>query len=552
MSRVECARTWSRHFGRWAGLRHAVAALVSIVILTNSLPRCHATQPVRFNYQARIVDSNNVALNGTHSLTFKIFQGGTATTADSGTPIFTETVMVTLSNGVASVPLGNSVPMTDLMFAADADYFLQVAVDSPSNIVIPRSRLEAVPFAISSRAADRATTAVGIGWTIVTTNTLAVPNRSYAVNSQGVTTVTLPVSPSVGDTVRVSGLGPGRWTVAQNAGQSIFVEAITSVPLTWTPRDMNREWISVASSVSGTRLVAVGFGTPIMVSDDAGATWQSRELNRAWSSVACSADGTRIAACENVGKIYISDDCGVTWTPQATPMAWTGIASSADGMRLVACVASGQIYVSTDYGVTWDPRDSDRSWTSVASSADGMHLSACQSPGFIFTSSDGGTSWTARDSGRDWSDIASSADGSHLVACSFRAPYPGQIYTSTDFGVTWTPRESDRFWNSVASSADGTRLVAAAESDSIFTSTDGGVTWSPSETNRNWTGVASSADGTRLVACAKGDQLYTRGNWTSAGSSGRISGVRGSVIELQYAGDGVWIPISLLGPLAAY
>jgi photosystem II stability/assembly factor-like uncharacterized protein len=74
--------------------------------------------------------------------------------------------------------------------------------------------------------------------------------------------------------------------------------------MTWTPRDSNRDWQSVASSADGTKLVAAVTGGQIYTSTDSGANWTPLESNRNWRSVASSADGTKLVALERAGPIY--------------------------------------------------------------------------------------------------------------------------------------------------------------------------------------------------------------------------------------------------------
>ena len=84
----------------------------------------------------------------------------------------------------------------------------------------------------------------------------------------------------------------------------------------------------------------------IYTSTDSGVTWTPRESNRHWYSVASSADGSMLVAVEFNGQIYTSTDSGVTWTPRESNRAWTAVASSADGSKLVATVDLGLIYNS--------------------------------------------------------------------------------------------------------------------------------------------------------------------------------------------------------------
>ena len=115
---------------------------------------------------------------------------------------------------------------------------------------------------------------------------------------------------------------------------------------TWTPRDSNRNWYSVASSADGSKLVAAGFGSQIYTSANSGLTWlaqNSGSLN--WYSVASSADGSKLVAGTS-GQIYISPDSGMTWTAQNSGSRnWASVASSADGRKLFAA-GNGQIFTS--------------------------------------------------------------------------------------------------------------------------------------------------------------------------------------------------------------
>ena len=274
-------------------------------------------------------------------------------------------------------------------------------------------------------------------------------------------------------------------------------------------------------------------GGQIYTSTDGGTNWLPRDSLRYWHSVASSADGSKLVAVVGIdfifGQIYTSTDSGTNWVPQAITTNWWSVASSADGSWLVAVVKGGQIYTSTDSGTNWTARETNRVWIAVASSSDGSRLVAVVANGQIYTSTDGGTNWTARENIRNWAAVASSSDGSRLVAVVAN----GQVYTSTDGGTNWTARESARDWTSVASSADGSQLVAMALSDQIYISVDGGANWTAHENTRSWSSVASSADGSRLVAVVYPGQIYTS-------SAIPLVGAQGSIVDLQFAGNGAW------------
>ena len=404
-----------------------------------------------------------------------------------------------------------------------------------------------------------ATTFVGSGaftWqTVSGTAQQAAANTGYlATNDTAQVTITLPAAPNVGEVVRVSGVGEGGWKVAQNEGQTILGANLGLIGVSWTARENNRNWTSVASSADGSKLVAVVQNGQIYTSTDSGVTWTARAnfaIFGTWQSVASSADGSKLVAVVSGGQIYTSTDSGVTWITRDGNRTWQSVASAADGSKLVAVVGGvggGQIYTSTDSGVTWTARNSgSRRWWSVASSADGSKLVAVVLGGQIYTSTGSGVTWTARNSDRSWTSVASSADGSKLVA----VVNGGQIYTSTDSGVTWTARESNRQWYSVASSADGSKLVAGDYSGQIYTSTDSGVTWTARDSNRNWQSVASSADGSKLVAVGYGGLIYTSHPNSTTGTAGSVTGGPSATLELQYIGNNRFLPLSWAGTFQA-
>ncbi len=311
--------------------------------------------------------------------------------------------------------------------------------------------------------------------------------------------------PGISDTIELFGARAEGRKIAQNPLQPDIGKNLSAYGATWTPRESNRNWYSVASSADGSKLVAVVKGGRIYTSTDSGVRWTPRDSDRNWHTVTSSADGTKLAAVVNGGQVYTSTDSGVSWTARETDRPWFAIASSADGGKLAATVVGDHILTSTNSGLTWTTRDNNRNWRSIASSTDGNKLIALDSNNLIYTSTDSGVNWTPRESNRNWYATASSADGSKLVA----TVGGGRIYTSTDSGVSWTPRESNRIWESVASSADGSKLVAVVIGGQIYTSTDSGVNWTPRESNRNWESVASSADGNKLVAVVNGGQIYT-------------------------------------------
>jgi photosystem II stability/assembly factor-like uncharacterized protein len=310
-------------------------------------------------------------------------------------------------------------------------------------------------------------------------------------------------------------------------GMTILMMVNCVFAQTWTQTGApTNNWISVASSADGSKLVAIGHG--LYVSSNSGASWTqtSAPTNYSWFSVASSADGNKLVAAAGSGQIYISADSGATWTQTSAPTNydWFSVASSADGNQLVAVgsdlsFSQGVIFTSTNSGATWMQQTNpiNKNWFSVVSSADGTKL-VIQTPGVIYRSTNSGVSWIqTTPPAISWPGsssaqvIASSADGTKLAAAFFgdHNDQPCPIYLSTNSGTTWTAASApSNNWACIASSADGTKLVALAAPNTgptyngpIYSSTDSGETWTSNTVpNQEWTSAACSADGGKFVA----------------------------------------------------
>lgn len=83
-----------------------------------------------------------------------------------------------------------------------------------------------------------------------------------------------------------------------------------------------------------------------------------------------------------------------------------------------------------------------------------------------------------------------------------------------------------------------------------------GVTWTPRDSTRNWKSVASSYDGTKLVAVVSNGQIYTSVlssvSSTTSSAAGYLLGSQNCAIELQYLGNGQFIPISHEGIILVF
>jgi hypothetical protein len=420
-------------------------------------------------------------------------------------------------------------------------------------------------------------------WVTVAANTQAQPNVGYICNNDVTpVTITLPSLPGVGDVYKVAGVGAGGWIIAQNANQMIAAGNLSdSVGQSWKAGNSSLlNWSAIASSAYGANLVATANNGYIWTSANSGTTWtvhNSSPVSSAmrWSSVASSANGANLVATvgytsyytSGAGQIYTSIDSGASWTARAGnlgSLAWSSVASSADGIKLVAAVygtsASAGVYTSIDSGATWTLKYAALYCTAVASSADGTKLVATLSSGTgqgIYTSASSGAagSWLQRTNLGSCTAVASSTDGSRLVATTSS----GQIYISTDSGATWIAQNTPVTGqiSSVASSSDGSMLAitTGGSSGSIYASSDSGATWRQlaGAPAGSWAAIASSADGSQLAAAVYGGKIYVSSqSSTTTGPTGYLFGPQHSAIELIYAGNYLFLPLSHEGTIRAY
>ncbi len=486
-------------------------------------------------------------------------------------------------NGLSSVPgtslvgiiTGNGSGLTNLSATnlvgtiTDARLSTNVALQSNTNLYFAGS-ITASNFTGAGHGLTNVPGA--FFWvTNAVTNYQIMPNMGYiATNNTAPVIFTLPPLPIAGDVYKVAGLGAGGWIIAQNTNQAILAGNLSSsIGQNWQTNGPPAFWTSIAASASGTTIAATINGGNIYVSTNSGVSWVSRASSQYWSSVAVSADGTKMAATVGNragtsynGYIWTSTDSGASWGTQSSSSGskqWVSIASSANGSNLVAAVYNGYLYVSSDAGKTWPlVGTTNLYWTSVASSADGTRLVAVANGGQIYTSTNSGSSWQQRTNNASlaWNAVASSADGSRLVATLGN----GSIYISPDSGATWTLISTTTASGSfVASSSDGNRLVAAygstTVSGNIYTSTDSGASWAMAGNapSAEWLGVASSSDGSLLAAVVYGGKIYVSSQAsTTTGTAGYLFGTQHTAIELIYAGNNLFLPLSHEGTIRAY
>jgi hypothetical protein len=402
-----------------------------------------------------------------------------------------------------------------------------------------------------------------VGWIAVTGTTVqaSIDHGYVLTNSQNVA-VTLPPTANIGDIVRIAGAGVSGWEIAQNTGQSVLGN-FTSYGQNWTPSNAgDKNYKSIASSPDGT-VMATAYsganGDGVAISQSSGKTWSSvsNPNTFTWQAIAVSPNDQSLALAALDEPIYISTNLGTAWTETSTSdnFDWTGLAPTAGGNNFVAVANGTGIY--TNSGTTWVQCLSGGNWTAVSLAAGGSELVAADSGVGIYASLNGGGTWTEINStGNAWSCVACSAAGNRMIA----GVNGGGLYLSSNSGANFTEVTSlptSAAWSGVASSSDGSKLEAVAGGGYIYTSANWGVTWTTNTPQAIWTCIASSSDGSVIAAgintnsASGANGIYssqaTSQTTTTVGTGGYISGGQGSAVELQYIGNGQFMPVSSVG-----
>lgn len=167
-------------------LRHEDAQMTKLVTVALLLLAAVATAevPHLLTYQGRITDDSGTPLEGSHSLTFRIYDDPTG-----GTTLWTEThVGVTVSNGLFEVVLGSIETIESSVFS-NQPRWLGIRVGLGAELV-PRTPIVAVAYAYRAEHADTAGYALdgigGGGWV----DDGSVVRLATGTDSVGIGTVT--------------------------------------------------------------------------------------------------------------------------------------------------------------------------------------------------------------------------------------------------------------------------------------------------------------------------------------------------------------------------
>jgi len=106
-----------------------------------------AKVPPLINYQALLTDANHNPIDGVHSIQFKLYKSAT-----DGTPVWSETQKVTVTDGYFNVLLGSMNPIPSTAFDNN-ETFLELKVDDDPPMT-PRKPFYSVGYALHANKAD--------------------------------------------------------------------------------------------------------------------------------------------------------------------------------------------------------------------------------------------------------------------------------------------------------------------------------------------------------------------------------------------------------------
>jgi photosystem II stability/assembly factor-like uncharacterized protein len=230
-----------------------------------------------------------------------------------------------------------------------------------------------------------------------------------------------------------------------------------------------------------------------------------------WSSIASDISGLRLIATSKYNGVFSSINFGLNWTVVANlsqVLNWTAVSSDSSGKYVVAGASGAGLFTSNNYGSTFKKTYSNFSSSSlinfVCSNDLGNVVIAAISPGGILLSSNYGNNWkyTSASSSIYWYGLAMDSAGVNMYASSNYG-----IYQSINGGTTWTNSLSI-VGNNYFITCDSTGTYIAATSNSlndIFLSSNAGKSWTTQQFSCvPWQIVCNSNGQTLTVACNPG------------------------------------------------
>jgi hypothetical protein len=240
---------------------HAVSRrlILAAFCLSAAAGSPRAAEPVPLGYQGRLTDALGAPRNGSFSVVFGIYE-----TATGGSPLFTDTQTVTVTDGVLNALIGAGASagahtLADAV-AGGTERYLQVTVDG--NALLPRQRLAASPYSLSGGLTLRRLNLTLSGATV---NSLAVGNASFVKIA------------SAGSNVTINGIAggyDGRMIVLYNAtGRNVGLADTTTPGGAAASEQIRTDGAPNALGTGVTGVYMLGEGAATLVYDGEVSKW---------------------------------------------------------------------------------------------------------------------------------------------------------------------------------------------------------------------------------------------------------------------------------------
>jgi len=176
--------------------------------------RAFANVPHLINLEARLVDANGNPIQTATQVEFDLYQGGSATSAGSGTPVYQEIATITpASDGTYSYLFGSGSPLNGTQLTSadfDTTQSMYLQIDINNQVILPRLQIVSQAWALmAENVIDGAITTTQLAANAVTTANIS----TGAVTSAQLdpTTVSNYLVPS-GAIMMFTGTCPANWT----------------------------------------------------------------------------------------------------------------------------------------------------------------------------------------------------------------------------------------------------------------------------------------------------------------------------------------------------
>jgi hypothetical protein len=281
--------------------------------------------PLVINHQGRLLDADDVALTGTHEITFRLYELSVKPVGSDDVPVWTESYQAPVVDGVYSVDLGatggDKKPLGAAEFPLDEERWLSIEVDDDGEMS-PRLRVGTVAFALHAQTAglaQQALSATSAGTAESATHATNAVNAQNATNAANATNAT-------------NATNAGHATTADTATTATKIgnKTLADLEAQFAPANLDVAALLAGETVSGDFYVAgnLGVGTSAR---RAASTCSTPRRTRRWSSTAaagrsgaspCSTTGSPSAPTTRRPESNSEAATSSTWTATVTCRGW--------------------------------------------------------------------------------------------------------------------------------------------------------------------------------------------------------------------------------------